>query len=45
MTAPLVVASTDMNEIHATLTDACRNVLADIGAAIERQQAALTQGG
>lgn len=43
-TAPLVVASTDMNEIHATLTDACRNVLADIGAAIQRQQAALTKG-
>ena len=44
-TAPLVVASTDMNEIHATLTDACRNVLADIGAAIQRQQAALQNGG
>jgi len=43
-TAPLVVATTDMNEIHATLTDACRNVLADIGAAIQRQQAALNQG-
>lgn len=44
-TAPLVVATTDMNEIHATLTDACRNVLADIGAAIQRQQAALQNGG
>ena len=44
-TAPLVVATTDMNEIHATLTDACRNVLADIGAAIQRQQAALSKEG
>lgn len=43
-TAPLVVATTDLNETHATLTDACRNVLADIGAAIERQQAALAKG-
>ena len=43
-TAPLVVATTDLNETHATLTDACRNVLADIGAAINRQQAALQKG-
>ena len=41
-TAPIVCAVTDLNETHALLTDACRNVLADIGAAIERQQAALT---
>lgn len=43
-TAPVVCAVTDLNETHALLTDACRNVLADIGAAIERQQAALTGG-
>jgi hypothetical protein len=41
-TAPLVVATTDLNETHATLTDACRNVLADIGAAIERQREQLS---
>lgn len=43
-TTPLVVATTDMTETHAILTDACRNVLADIGAAIERQLAALQKG-
>lgn len=42
-TAPLVCAVSDLNETHAVLTDACRNVLADIGVAIERQQAALTK--
>lgn len=44
-TAPLVCAVSDLNETHAVLTDACRNVLADIGVAIERQQAALQNGG
>ena len=43
-TAPIVCAVTDLNETHALLTDACRNVLADIGAAIERQQAAMSGG-
>lgn len=42
-TAPLVVATVDLNETHATLTEACRNVLADIGAAIQRQQSALAE--
>ena len=41
-TAPIVCAVADLNETHALLTDACRNVLADIGAAIERQQAAIS---
>jgi len=44
-TAPLVCAVSDLNETHAVLTDACRNVLADIGMAIERQQAAMIKGG
>ena len=43
-TAPIVCAVSDLNETHAVLTDACRNVLADIGAAIERQQAAMMKG-
>ena len=43
-TAPVICAVTDLNETHALLTDACRNVLADIGQAIERQQAALAGG-
>lgn len=42
--APVLCAVTDLNEIHATLTEACRNVLTDIGAAIERQQQNLHKG-
>jgi hypothetical protein len=37
-TAPVLCAVTDLNETHALLTEACRNVLLDIGAAIERQR-------
>ena len=40
-TAPVLCAVTDLNETHAVLTEACRNVLHDIGVAIERQIAAL----
>jgi phage terminase Nu1 subunit (DNA packaging protein) len=36
-TAPVLCAVTDLNETHALLTEACRNVLHDIGVAIERQ--------
>ena len=43
-TAPVICAVSDLNETHALLTDACRNVLADIGQAIERQQAAMQRG-
>ncbi len=43
-TAPVICAVSDLNETHALLTDACRNVLADIGQAIERQQAAMAGG-
>lgn len=41
-TAPVLCAVTDLNETHALLTEACRNVLYDIGVAIERQQAAIS---
>lgn len=40
-TAPVLCAVTDLNETHALLTEACRNVLHDIGVAIERQQGQL----
>jgi phage terminase Nu1 subunit (DNA packaging protein) len=43
-TAPVLCAVTDLNEIHALLTEACRNVLMDIGAAIERQREQLAGG-
>jgi phage terminase Nu1 subunit (DNA packaging protein) len=43
-TAPVLCAVTDLNETHALLTEACRNVLHDIGVAIERQQKALRGG-
>ena len=36
-TAPVLCAVTDLNETHAALTEACRNVLHDIVAAIDRQ--------
>jgi len=44
-TAPVVAPVTDLNEIHSLLSEACRNVLANIDDAIARQQAALTAGG
>jgi hypothetical protein len=39
--APLVTPVTDLAEVHALLTEACRNVLEDFGAAVKRQQEAL----
>lgn len=44
-TAPIVVAVNDMDECHALLTDACRNVLIGLGDAIERQRHALDRNG
>ena len=43
-TAPVLCAVTDLNETHALLTESCRNVLLDIGAAIERQREQLAGG-
>ena len=42
--APVLCAETDIHEIHAMLTDACRAVLEDIGLAIERQKKTITRG-
>ena len=44
-TAPVLCAVTDLNETHALLTESCRNVLLDIGAAIERQREQLQANG
>ena len=44
-TAPILCAVSDLNDTHALLTESCRNVLVDIGAAIERQQEQLQGGG
>lgn len=41
--APVLCAVTDLNETHALLTEACRNVLLDVGAAVERQREQLSQ--
>ena len=41
-TAPILAPVADLNETHALLTEACRNVLFDIGAAIERQREQLS---
>lgn len=43
-TAPILCAVSDLNETHAMLTEACRNVLHDIGVAIERQHESLRSG-
>jgi hypothetical protein len=40
-TAPILAPTTDLNETHALLTEACRSALYDIGVAIERQHEAL----
>lgn len=40
--APALSAVSDIHETHALLTDACRNVLDDLGKAIERQKKATT---
>jgi hypothetical protein len=42
--APVLCAETDIHEIHAMLTDACRAVLEDIGLAIERQKKTIARG-
>jgi phage terminase Nu1 subunit (DNA packaging protein) len=44
-TAPVLCAVTDLNETHAMLTEACRNVLHDIGVAIERQREQMARPG
>lgn len=36
--APVLCAVSDLHEVHAHLTDACREVLAQLGAAIDRQK-------
>lgn len=36
--APVLCAVSDIHEVHAHLTDACREVLAQLGAAIDRQK-------
>lgn len=43
--APVLCAVTDLNETHALLTEACRNVLLDVGAAVERQREQLQAKG
>ena len=40
--APVLCAVTDLNETHALLTEACRNVLLDVGAAVDRQREQLS---
>lgn len=44
-TAPLVAPAADLEECHALLLDQCRNVLINLGDAIERQRVALDGGG
>lgn len=36
--APILCAVSDIHEVNALLSDACRNVLVEIGSAIERQK-------
>lgn len=43
-TAPLVAPVTDLDECHALLADACRNALAAVGAALEREKVQLQKG-
>ena len=43
--APVLCAVTDLNETHALLTEACRNVLLDVGAAVERHREQLQKDG
>ena len=42
-TAPILCAVSDMNEVQALLTDACRNVLLDVGQAIERHKKTISE--
>jgi hypothetical protein len=41
--APILCAVSDIHEVQSLLTEACRNVLLDIGQAIERQKQTLTK--
>jgi len=43
--APLVAPVFDLAEVHALLTEACRNALEDFQAALKRQQEALKEEG
>lgn len=43
--APLVTPVSDLAEVQAILTEACRNVLEDFGAAVKRQQEAIAREG
>lgn len=43
--APVLAPMVDLNDTHAHLTEACRNVLLDIGAAVERQREQLQANG
>lgn len=43
--APIVAPMTSLDETHAALTEATRDVLVRLGETIERQQAALARGG
>lgn len=43
--APVVAPVTSLEEVHAMLTDHCRNVLAQLGEAIQKRRAELQRGG
>ena len=43
--APVLCAMADIQEVRAVLADACRNVLLDVGQAIERQKTATIKAG
>ena len=43
--APVLCAIADIQEVRAVLADACRNVLLDVGQAIERQKTATIKAG
>lgn len=43
--APVLAPMVDLNDTHAHLTEACRNVLLDVGAAVERQREQLQANG
>lgn len=43
--APVVAPITTLDDVHAALTEACRDTLVRLGEAIERQKDALARGG
>lgn len=43
-TAPLVAPVTSLDEVHALLSEACRQVLVDVSESVKRQCAALDKG-